>query len=143
MDKKEVWDLCLKKGLFVNYTDSMLPKVQNIFEKVVNENSMENDINNIVDMIAEELKNIDKFSYNDLIPNEKIKEIDFNDNTVEQSEDIDILLEKKQKERNFVIENKEDEDKLDKILNILINYNKVLENITKSQIVILNKLSQI
>ena len=53
MNKADIWDMCVKQNIFEGYQDIMLPKIQEIFEK-----TLENNINDstIIEKIRENLK---------------------------------------------------------------------------------------
>lgn len=94
--KAKLWDECLKQNIFSNCREDDLPRIQELFEKTVEENKdvSPNDFTAILNV---KLKQV---SYKDLIPSEKQPIIDFSDNIDEEPlKDIDQLIAAKQKER--------------------------------------------
>jgi len=167
MNKADIWDMCVKQYIFEGYQDIMLPKIQEIFEK-----TLENNINdsNIIEKIRENLKEIKTIDYKDLMPKENIKTIDFSDKDEGPISNIEELIKKKQDERNLYndislnnlgfieqentpqIQNGSNPIKqtyindianinVEKLYKLLNNQNELLEKIVLSQITILEKLS--
>jgi hypothetical protein len=167
MNKADIWDMCVKQNIFEGYQDIMLPKIQEIFEK-----TLENNINdsNIIEKIRENLKEIKTIDYKDLMPKENIKTIDFSDKDEGPISNIEELIKKKQDERNLYndislnnlgfieqentpqIQNGSNPIKqtyindianinVEKLYKLLNNQNELLEKIVLSQITILEKLS--
>ena len=156
MNKADIWDMCVKQNIFEGYQDIMLPKIQEIFEK-----TLENNINDstIIEKIRENLKEIKTIDYKDLMPKENIKTIDFSDKDEGPISNIEELIKKKQDERNLYndislnnlgfieqentpqIQNDIANINVEKLYKLLNNQNELLEKIVLSQITILEKLS--
>ena len=94
MNKADIWDMCVKQNIFEGYQDIMLPKIQEIFEKTLEDNINEP---NIIEKIRENLKEINTIEYKDLMPKENIKTINFSDKDEEPITNIEELIKKKKK----------------------------------------------
>jgi len=92
--KAQVWNECLKQNVFDQCREDELPRIQELFEKTIEETK---DINEIISILRVKIKEV---TYKDLIPSEKRPIIDFSDNVEEEPlKDIDKLIAEKQKER--------------------------------------------
>jgi hypothetical protein len=92
--KAQVWNECLKQNVFDQCREDELPRIQELFEKTIEETK---DINEIISILRVKIKEV---AYKDLIPSEKRPIIDFSDNVEEEPlKDIDKLIAEKQKER--------------------------------------------
>lgn len=167
MNKADIWDMCVKQNIFEGYQDIMLPKIQEIFEKTLEDNINEP---NIIEKIRENLKEINTIEYKDLMPKENIKTINFSDKDEEPITNIEELIKKKQDERNLhndislnnlgFIEQENTQQihngtnpikstyvndisniNVEKLYKLLNNQNELLEKMVLSQITILEKLS--
>jgi len=92
--KAQVWNECLKQNVFDQCREDELPRIQELFEKTIEETK---DINEIISILRVKIKEV---TYKDLIPSEKRPIIDFSDNVEEEPlKDLDKLIAEKQKER--------------------------------------------
>lgn len=92
--KAQVWNECLKQNVFDQCREDELPRIQELFEKTIEETK---DINEIISILRVKIKEV---NYKDLIPSEKRPIIDFSDNVEEEPlKDLDKLIAEKQKER--------------------------------------------
>lgn len=92
--KAQVWNECLKQNVFDQCREDELPRIQELFEKTIEETK---DINEIISILRVKIKEV---TYKDLIPSEKRPIIDFSDNVEEEPlKDLDKLISEKQKER--------------------------------------------
>lgn len=108
-DKAEIWDLCLQNNIFLGIQNNMFPKIQEIFEDTINDN-MNVSKEELLKLISINIKSVgNTLNYKDLLPKEKIVDINFNDDVQDEPlVNIDKILEEKQKERNLIsLDNKE------------------------------------
>lgn len=107
MNKAEIWDLCIQNNIFEGMQNNMVPKIQEIFETTINENT-NTPIKELLEKISINIKSINTLNYKDLLPKEKKVNIQFNDDVQDEPlQDLDKILEEKQKERNlFSLDNK-------------------------------------
>ena len=148
-EKVKKWDLCLENNLFNGLNESLLPKIQEVFEDTLNTNDkLDNNI--FITLMKEKIKQIDTFDYKNTIIHEDKKDIDFSDENEVPIEDIQCLLESKQNERkmlfndlsNTSVENKNENKNENKILYVLSQQNLILEKILLSQINVLELLQK-
>lgn len=146
-EKVKKWDLCLEHNLFNGFNESLLPKIQELFEDTLNTNEKIDDTI-FITLMKEKIKQIDTFDYKNTIIHENRKDINFSDENEEPIEDIQGLLESKQNERkmlfndlsNTSVENKNENE--NKILYVLSQQNLILEKILLSQINVLELLQK-
>lgn len=146
-EKVKKWDLCLEHNLFNGFKESLLPKIQELFEDTLNTNEKIDDTI-FITLMKEKIKHIDTFDYKNTIIHENRKDINFSDENEEPIEDIQGLLESKQNERkmlfndlsNTSVENKNENE--NKILYVLSQQNLILEKILLSQINVLELLQK-
>jgi hypothetical protein len=101
--KAQVWNECLKQNVFDQCREDELPRIQELFEKTIEETK---DINEIISILRVKIKEV---AYKDLIPSEKRPIIDFSDNVEEEPlKDIDKLIaEERQNEEHMATIKKE------------------------------------
>jgi len=97
--KGELWNICLQKNVFENCRENQLDEIKGIFERIIEKkNNIQNE--DFIHIMKNEIKQLTRFDYQDLIPNEKKTTIDFSDNIEETPiKDLDKLIEQKNKER--------------------------------------------
>jgi len=97
--KAKLWNDCLSANIFIGCSESEVPKVQELFEKTIEENR-DISTSDFISIMSVKIKQMTQMSYKDLIPTEKKPIIDFSDNIEEEPlTNIDKLIEQKQKER--------------------------------------------
>ena len=148
-EKGTKWELCLKNDLFNGLNESLLPKIQEIFEDILNTNEKLDDTI-FLTLIKEKIKQLSNFDYQNTIIEDPKKNINFSDENEVPIEDIQCLLESKQNERkmlfndlsNTSVENKNENKNENKILYVLSQQNLILEKILLSQINVLELLQK-
>ena len=99
--KAQLWEVCLKNNIFEGFSDNEIPKIQDIFENILEERNdvAETDFLSLIQIKLKQLKNV---SYKDLVPAEKVPIIDF---SIKEDDaplkNLDKLIQDKINERNL------------------------------------------
>ena len=146
--KAKLWNMCIEKGMFNTIKGDNLKEVQGIFEKIIKNyesfSPSQNIFDKIIDSISIEIQNRytitfedRKKEYEELLTIPVPKTIDFSDKKDEHLENIEELIQEKQKERQIIFDSIPKQIKLEEII---ITQNKILMQILETQVKILNAL---
>jgi len=146
--KAKLWNMCIEKGMFNTIKGDNLKEVQGIFEKIIKNyesfSPSQNIFDKIIDSISIEIQNKytitfedRKKEYEELLTIPVPKTIDFSDKKDEHLENIEELIQEKQKERQIIFDSIPKQIKLEEII---ITQNKILMQILETQVKILNAL---
>ena len=162
--KAKIWGICVEKGLFNSIKSDNLSQVQTIFETIIknyeNFPPSQNIFDKVIDSLSLEIQKTYKVSFEDkqkeyetLLVNPVPKTINFADNKDEHLENLEKIVEDKQKERQVMFEYKNEGSNINANANANINANKnlnleeiltkqnnILIKILESQIKILERL---
>ena len=113
--KAKLWNMCVEKGMFNTIKGDNLKEVQGIFEKIIKNyesfSPSQNIFDKIIDSVSIEIQNKytitfedRKKEYEELLTIPVPKTIDFSDKKDEHLENIEELIQEKQKERQNIFD---------------------------------------
>lgn len=148
--KAKLWNMCVEKGMFNTIKGDNLKEVQGIFEKIIKNyesfSPSQNIFDKIIDSISIEIQNKyiitfedRKKEYEELLNIPVPKTIDFSDKKDEHLENIEEIIQEKQKERQMIFDSIPKQIKLE---DIIITQNKILMQILETQVKILDALKK-
>jgi hypothetical protein len=148
--KAKLWNMCVEKGMFNTIKGDNLKEVQGIFEKIIKNyesfSPSQNIFDKIIDSVSIEIQNKytitfedRKKEYEELLTIPVPKTIDFSDKKDEHLENIEELIQEKQKERQNIFDSIPKQIKLE---DIIITQNKILMQILETQVKILDALKK-
>lgn len=151
--KAKLWGICVEKGLFNTIKSDNLSQVQTIFESIIKNYEKfppsQNIFDKVIDSLSFEIQKTYNVSFDDkkkeyetLLVNPTPETINFADNKDEHLENLEKIVEEKQRERQVMFEYKNENSNTSQILNpnINLNLNLKLEDILTKQNNVLIKI---
>jgi len=149
--KAKLWGICVEKGLFNTIKSDNLSQVQTIFESIIKNYDKFPPSQNIYDKVIDSLSieiqqkyNVSfedkKKEYETLLVNPTPETINFADNKDEHLENLEKIVEEKQRERQVIFNYENENSNTNKNINLNLNLNLKLEDILTKQNNILIKI---